>query len=115
MGDRYITDSAALSTMSASVLGNLSSQIAKMGQDDAKAYIQSFEKVMQSSGADADIASYLSTVNWSSMTEAVEAMEYLNQKGLDPSIVKEYWEVATDGANTYVASMQEALGLVERF
>jgi hypothetical protein len=42
-------------------------------------------------------------------------MDYMQSAGLDPSIVKEYWDAATDGANTYISSLQEILSLTDRF
>ena len=48
------------------------------------------------------------------MTEAIKAVDYMQSLGIDSSLIKEYWDVAVQGANTYISSLEEALSIVER-
>jgi hypothetical protein len=49
------------------------------------------------------------------MSQAINAMDYMQQIGLDSSVIKEFWNVATNGANTYMSSMSQVLALTEKF
>jgi hypothetical protein len=89
-----------------------------MGQNDAKAYISNFEKVLSGSNLTEDqseqLSNYLSSVDWSNMAEAVNAMDYMQSMGIDPAIIENFWNTAINGANTYISSLSEVLSLTER-
>ena len=98
---------------------NLSIQIAGMGDEEAKNYVSNFNKVLEKSNlgekAKKSLESYLSTVDWSSMTQAIEAMDYMQELGIDQSIIESYWNAAVEGANTYLHSLEEVAKLTELF
>ena len=101
------------------IVKNLSIQIAGMGDEEAKNYVSNFNKVLEKSNlgeeAKKSLESYLSTVDWSNMTQAIEAMDYMQELGIDQSIIESYWNAAVEGANTYIHSLEEASKLTERF
>lgn len=97
---------------------NLSEQVLLMSDTDAQAYVENFNGILEKSklgeSEKKQLESYLSNVDWSSMTEAVNAIDYMQSMGIDSSAIEKYWNVATDGAKTYISSLQEALNLSER-
>lgn len=98
---------------------NLSNQMMGMSNEEAKNYVDNFNNVLKSSNlgeeAKKSLESYLSTVDWSNMTQAIEAMDYMQELGIDQSIIESYWNAATEGANTYIHSLEEATKLTEQF
>lgn len=104
--------------LSIDTVSNLSKQTANMSDEAAQKYVENFNKVLSSSNlgesGTKQLGNYLSTVDWSNMTEAVQAMDYMQSMGVDSDIIQKYWNDATDGANTYVASLTEAVGLMDR-
>lgn len=104
--------------LSIGTVANLSEQITTFSNENAKKYIDTFNKVLAESdlgkGQKESLEKYLSTVDWSSMTEAIKAVDYMQSLGIDSSLIKEYWDVAVQGANTYISSLEEALSIVER-
>ena len=99
-------------------ISNLSKQTENMSKEAAQKYVENFNKVLSSSnlgeGGTKQLENYLSTVDWSNMTDAIQAMDYMQSMGIDSDVIQEYWNTATDGANTYVASLIEAVGLMDR-
>lgn len=99
-------------------VSNLSEQTASMSSSAAKEYVESFNKILENSNLGESgknqLENYLSSVDWSNMNEAIQAMDYMQSQGLDSDIIKEYWNIATDGANTYVSTLSEILSLTER-
>ena len=99
-------------------ISNLSKQTENMSKEAAQKYVENFNKVLSSSnlgeGGTKQLENYLSTVDWSNMTDAIQAMDYMQSMGIDSDVIQEYWNTATDGANTYVASLTEAVGLMDR-
>ena len=99
-------------------VSNLSNQVAHMSSQNAQAYVDNFNKVLTNSNlgesGKKQLQNYLSTVDWSNMTEALQAMDYMQSQGIDSDVIQEYWNVATKGANTYVSTLAEALSLVTR-
>ena len=104
--------------LSIDTVSNLSKQIANMSDEAAQQYVKNFNDVLASSNlgesGTKQLETYLSTVDWSNMTDAVQAMDYMQSMGLDPSIIQEYWDTATDGANTYASTLSEILALTDR-
>ena len=100
------------------VVQGLSKQVAGMSEEGAKAYIKTWEDTMKKSDLGGSqqkaLENYLANVDWSSMSQAVEAMDYMQSIGLDSSQIEAFWDAATDGAATYVKTVTEALGLTER-
>lgn len=101
-----------------SVIENIGNQVSSMSKEAAKDYLETWQKVVSDSNLNADtseqMASYLSTIDWSSMTQAVEAMDYMQSEGIDSKAMEEYWRVATEGSHTYITSLQEILNLTAR-
>lgn len=99
-------------------ISNLSKQTENMSKEAAQKYVENFNKVLSSSnlgeGGTKQLENYLSTVDWYNMTDAIQAMDYMQSMGMDTDVIQEYWNTATDGANTYVASLTEAVGLMDR-
>lgn len=97
---------------------NLSNQVVHMSSQNAQAYVDNFNRVLANSNlgesGKKQLQNYLSTVDWSNMTEALQAMDYMQSQGIDSNIIQEYWDIATKGANTYVSTLAEALSLVTR-
>ncbi len=95
----------------------LSTQIDSMGKKDAQKYMESWNEVINSEGLGKEqkknLETYLSQVDWSSMTEAVNAMEYMQTMGVDTSAIANYWSAATKGCNTYIKSVAEAVQLTD--
>lgn len=104
--------------LSIDTVSNLSKQTANMSDEAAQQYVKNFNDVLASSNlgesGTKQLETYLSTVDWSNMTDAVQAMDYMQSMGLDPSIIQEYWDTATDGANTYASTLSEILALTDR-
>lgn len=100
------------------VVENLSKQVSEMGAMDARAYVQEWRDVIDSANLSEmdtrNMEEYLSTVDWSNLEEAVDAMEYLQNEGTDPTAMIEFWNAATDGANAFVASVAEAASLMDK-
>lgn len=104
--------------LSIETISNLSKQTENMSNEAAQKYVENFNKVLSSSnlgeGGTKQLENYLSTVDWSNMTDAIQAMDYMQSMGMDTDVIQEYWNTATDGANTYVASLIEAVSLMDR-
>ena len=96
----------------------ISNQIAGMSTENATAYVNAWENVVEGSDLGESqkrgMQEYLAGVDWSNMTEAVEAMDYMQSQGMDPAKIQEFWNTATNGARTYVSTIAEALSLTER-
>ena len=114
MGEGHTAANGILNTISVDTLSSLTKQAASMGTEEAKQYIAAFEEVVAKSDNKQTLASYLANVDWSNMTEAAEAMDFMQSMGLDSSEIKKYWDIATDGANAYISSMSEVLALTTR-
>ena len=114
MGEGHTAANDILNTISIDTLSSLTKQATSMGAEDAKQYIAAFEEVVAKSDNKQTLASYLANVDWSNMTEAAEAMDFMQSMGLDSSEIKKYWDIATDGADAYVSSMSEVLALTTR-
>lgn len=103
---------------SVAVLDGISSQISNMATEDADKYIDVWQTTLGSSDIGnqqkEQLESYLSQVDWSNMTEAIDAMDYMQQMGMDTSVIENFWNTATDGAGAYVRNVAEALALAER-
>ena len=99
-------------------ISNLSKQTENMSKEAAQKYVENFNKVLSSSnlgeGGTKQLENYLSTVDWSNMTDAIQAMDYMQSMGIDSDVIQEYWNTATDGANTYVSTLSEILSLTDR-
>ena len=91
------------------VMTQVSNQIKNMGKEDAAAYLAEWNKLLP------DMQDYLSTIDWSNMSEANQAMEYMQKQGLDSSETEKFWKAATDGANVYVKSVAEVDNLTKQF
>ena len=108
-----------LADASYSTLNGLKEQASQMAPDAAREYLNSFaETVKNEDLSEQDqkaLQSYLSNVDWSDMTQAINAMDYMQQMGMDSSAIKEFWDTATDGANTYMSSLSQVLALTEKF
>lgn len=104
--------------LSIDTVSNLSKQTENMSNEAAQKYIENFNKVLSSSNlgesGTKQLENYLSTVDWSNMTDAVQAMDYMQSMGVDSDVIQEYWNTATDGANTYVSTLAEILSLTDR-
>lgn len=108
-----------LSNATFGTLQGLEDQTRDMAPNAAKEYLQSFADSISNSNLSKEaqdaLSSYLSSVDWSNMTEALNAMDYMKNLGLDEAAIKSFWDVATKGAKTYISSMSEALSLAESF
>ena len=117
MGEGYTGKNDVLKTLDTSSLNKLAEQAARMGTEGAKKYISSFENLLATSnlgeGQKDMLSNYLSSVDWSDMNEAVAAMDYMSDLGLDTSTIQNFWKTAVSGANTYMTSMEEVLSLTE--
>lgn len=104
--------------LSIETISNLSKQTENMSNEAAQKYVENFNKVLSSSnlgeGGTKQLENYLSTVDWSNMTDAIQAMDYMQSMGIDSDVIQEYWNTATDGANTYVSTLSEILSLIDR-
>ena len=104
--------------LSIETISNLSKQTENMSNEAAQKYVENFNKVLSSSnlgeGGTKQLENYLSTVDWSNMTDAIQAMDYMQSMGIDSDVIQEYWNTATDGANTYVSTLSEILSLTDR-
>ena len=128
MQDAYDKASAGLQTkgvkedsykdLSIDTVSNLSKQTENMSNEAAQKYVENFNKVLSSSNlgesGTKQLENYLSTVDWSNMTDAVQAMDYMQSMGVDSKVIQEYWNTATDTANTYVSTLSEILSLTDR-
>ena len=104
--------------LSVGTVSALSKQTSQMGAEEAKIYVENFNKVLSSSNLgkteQEELETYLANVDWSSMDEAIAAMDYMQDVGLDDETVKAYWEAAIEGANTYVTSLAQAVQLMDK-
>ena len=104
--------------LSIDTVSNLSKQTENMSNEAAQRYVENFNKVLSSSNlgesGTKQLENYLSTVDWSNMTDAVQAMDYMQSMGVDSDVIQEYWNTATDTANTYVSTLSEILSLTDR-
>lgn len=104
--------------LSIDTVSNLSKQTENMSKETAQKYVENFNKVLSSSnlgeGGTRQLENYLSTVDWSNMTDAIQAMDYMQSMGINSDVIQEYWNTATDGANTYVSTLSEILSLTDR-
>lgn len=104
--------------LSIDTVSNLSKQTENMSNEAAQKYVENFNKVLSSSNLGESgikqLENYLSTVDWSNMTDAIQAMDYMQSMGVDSDVIQEYWNTATDGANTYVSTLSEILSLTDR-
>ena len=111
-------DQSLYEDASIGVVENLSKQVSGMGEEDAQAYVKEWRNVIDSADLNEidtrSMEEYLSTVDWSNMEEAVDAMEYLQNEGTDPTAMMEFWNAATDGANAFVSSVAEATALMDK-
>lgn len=104
--------------LSIDTVSNLSKQTENMSNEAAQKYVENFNKVLSNSNlgesGTKQLENYLSTVDWSNMTDAVQAMDYMQSMGVDSKVIHEYWNTATDAANTYVSTLSEILSLTDR-
>lgn len=104
--------------LSIDTVSNLSKQTENMSNEAAQKYVENFNKVLSNSNlgesGTKQLENYLSTVDWSNMTDAVQAMDYMQSMGVDSKVIQEYWDTATDAANTYVSTLSEILSLTDR-
>lgn len=104
--------------LSVGTVSALSKQTSQMGAEEAKIYVENFNKVLSSSNLgkteQEELETYLANVDWSSMDEAIAAMDYMQDVGLDDETVKAYWEAAIEGANTYITSLAQAVQLMDK-
>lgn len=104
--------------LSVGTVSALSKQTSQMGTEEAKIYVENFNKVLSSSNLgkteQEELETYLANVDWSSMDEAIAAMDYMQDVGLDDETVKAYWEAAIEGANTYIISLAQAVQLMDK-
>ena len=104
--------------LSIDTVSNLSKQTENMSNEAAQKYVENFNKVLSSSNlgesGTKQLENYLSTVDWSNMTDAIQAMDYMQSMGVDSDVIQEYWNTATDGANTYISTLSEILSLTDR-
>lgn len=104
--------------LSIDTVSNLSKQTENMSNEAAQKYVENFNKVLSSSNlgesGTKQLENYLSTVDWSNMTDAIQAMDYMQSMGVDSDVIQEYWNTATDAANTYVPTLSEILSLTDR-
>lgn len=98
---------------------NLSSQIQNMASKDAQDYIESFNGIIKNSDlgstAKETLESYLSTIDWSDLTQAISAMDYMQSLGLETSEIKAFWDIATTGAKAFCSNIEEAIKLTGIF
>lgn len=103
--------------LSIDTVSNLSKQTENMSNEAAQKYVENFNKVLSNSNlgesGTKQLENYLSTVDWSNMTDAVQAMDYMQSMGVDSEVIHEYWNTATDAANTYVSTLSEILSLTD--
>ena len=108
----------AFGKYSIQTIENIGNQVSSMSKGAAKDYLETWQKVVSDSNLNADtskqMANYLSTIDWSSMTQAVEAMDYMQSEDVDSKAIEEYWRVATEGSHTYITSLQEILNLTSK-
>ena len=104
--------------LSIDTVSNLSKQTENISNEAAQKYVENFNKVLSSSNlgesGTKQLENYLSTVDWSNMADAIQAMDYMQSMGVDSDVIQEYWNTATDGANTYVSTLSEILSLTDR-
>lgn len=104
--------------LSIDTVSNLSKQTENMSNEAAQKYVENFNKVLSNSNlgesGTKQLENYLSTVDWSNMTDAVQAMDYMQSMGVDSKVIQEYWNTTTDAANTYVSTLSEILSLTDR-
>lgn len=104
--------------LSIDTVSNLFKQTENMSNEAAQKYVENFNKVLSNSNLGESgakqLENYLSTVDWSNMTDAVQAMDYMQSMGVDSKVIQEYWNTATDAANTYVSTLSEILSLTDR-
>lgn len=104
--------------LSIDTVSNLSKQTENMSNEAAQKYVENFNKVLSNSNlgesGTKQLENYLSTVDWSNMTDAVQAMDYMQSMGVDSKVIQEYWNTATDASNTYVSTLSEILSLTDR-
>ena len=102
-----------------STLNALSEQIEPMSKKDAQNYIESFNGVIKNSDlgstAKENLESYLSTIDWSNLTQAISAMDYMQSLGLETSEIKNFWDIATTGAKAFCSNTEEAIKLTGIF
>ena len=89
-------------------------QTSKMGAEEGNNYIAAFNEAVQGSKDKTAMANYLSSIDPTNMTEVVKAMDYMQSQGADSSKIQEFWDAITNGAGTYISSLNEILQLTER-
>ena len=109
---------SVLSDASIGAVEGISKQIAGMSREAATDYVQGWSNVVKESGlgeAQKDqLENYLANVDWSNMSQAIDAMDYMQELGMDTSVIENFWNTATNAAGTYVSTLSEALQLTER-
>ena len=90
----------------------LSDQTSSMGQEAAVRYLEAFNSAVQDNQK---LTNYLSSLDLSSMDQLMEALDYMRGEGADSQAIESFWEAAISGANTYISSLNEVLGLVSKF
>lgn len=87
-----------------------------MSEESAIKYVKGFNDIIEKSNLGASqkarLEDYLSNVDWSDLYEASEAMAYMQEMGLDPTMMREFWDTATDGAGAFCHSLEEVLNLL---
>lgn len=91
------------------VIKNLYNQTSIMSIKDAQAYLENFEKITK---GNVELQQRLSSVNWGNFTEAKEALKYMQDMNVDKNAARDYWLQATEAANAYITSVNEALSIV---
>ena len=96
---------------------NFSNQVREMSVEETQAYIDEWNKLMSDSSlTDTErnqLATYLSSVDWSDIEDATAAMEYMQNLRLNPDNIQSFWNVATQAAGAYVSTVDQALSMAD--
>ena len=101
-------------------LEKLGSQIAagNLSTPQSNNLIKALQGVLSSETLSSDdkieLENLFANTVWTDVSSRMNAMDVMFGKGLDKKTIVEYWVAATDGANDYIDSEEEALQLASR-
>lgn len=115
MSSKYIEESF-YKDWDIGIIKNVSKQIEGFAPEQAQTYVKKFNEVIKDANLGEEVKknleSYISTVDWSSMTDAMNAFLYMVEQGVDINKLQSFWNNAISAAKTYVSTASEALGIM---
>lgn len=107
-----------LKNLSYENLGNISSQISEMSNENAKEYLKAFNEAVNDTGLQKEekkrLENYLSSIDLSDAVQVLDAKEFMKNLGMDKVQIEKFWATANTAVKPYITSLEQVQSLNER-